>query len=270
MKNAIILLSLFALLLCSCSKTIDGSSDEAMKSSIEEIKTSLSDDKKKMFEESLNLIMTHGPDYENLLEESEAKVLASYIREKIDGKTADDIIAIGTNIKIITEKINNENAKAEIEELYRQMAKAEKERKMISKFEVRHTGFYKSKKGNYRIAEEPIIELTVYNGMKETISRAYFTGTLKSPNRSAPWLQDDFFYEIPGGIKPGEELTFYIVPSISSDWGKVNAPKDAVLTVEVTRLDGPGREKLYTVEYFGEEKQARLKELVADYPEFKK
>ena len=237
MKNAIILLSVLAVFLCSCSKTIDGSSEEAMKTSVEEIKNSLSDDKREMFEESMKLILAHGVDSDSLLNEYEAKILASKIRAEIDGKTAEDIIFIGAKIKIVTDKKNNVLAKAEIEELYRRMAEADKEREMMSKFRVKSVRFYKSKRGNYQVTEEPIIEINVRNGTKEAISKAYFTGTLKSPNRSTPWVKDDFFYEIPGGIKPGRESTLFIVPSIHSDWGKVNAPKDAVLKVEVKRLE---------------------------------
>ena len=148
MKNAIILLSLFALLLCSCSKTIDGSSEEALKASVEEIKESLSDDQREMFEESMKLILAHGVDSEYLLEEHEAYLLASKIREEIDGKTAEDIIAIGAKIKIVADKKNNVLAEAEIEELYKRMAEAENEKKMLSKFKVRRARFYKSKRGN--------------------------------------------------------------------------------------------------------------------------
>ena len=110
-----------------------------------------------------------------------------------------------------------------------------------------------------------------YNNLAECLlSRAYFTGTLASPNRSVPWIKDDFNYEISGGLEPGEEVTWYLAPNMFSDWGKVDAPKDAVFTVEVTQLDGPDEEEMYSVNNFGEDEQERLEELLADYPEFKK
>lgn len=118
--------------------------------------------------------------------------------------------------------------------------------------------------------EEPIIELTVYNGTNQAISRAYFTGTLSSPNRSVPWLKDDFNYPIPGGLEPGEEVTWSLAPNMFSDWGTVNAAKDAILLVEVRRLDDAMGEQLYSLNVFGDQEAERLNELLNSYPEFRK
>jgi hypothetical protein len=150
------------------------------------------------------------------------------------------------------------------------MEQAEKDKTMLAKFEVKRSRFYKRKQGTYYVTEEPIIELTVMNGTDKAVSRAYFTGTLASPNRSVPWIKDDFNYEISGGLEPGEEVTWYLAPNMFSDWGEVDAPKDAVLTVEVKQLDGPDGEEMYSVNNFGEDEQERLEELLANYPEFKK
>ena len=55
-----------------------------------------------------------------------------------------------------------------------------------------------------------------------------------------------------------------------SDWGEVDAPKDAILTAEVTQLDGANGEELYSTNNFGETEQERLEELLKSYPEFAK
>ena len=140
---------------------------------------------------------------------------------------------------------------------------------MLSKFKVKRSRFYK-RKGKYDIIKKPIIELTVMNGTNESVSRAYFTGTLASPGRTIPWIKDDFNYEISGGIESGEEVTWYLAPNTFSDWGDVDAPKDAVLTVEVTELDGANGNELYSTNNFGEDEMERLEELLKSYPEFSK
>ena len=269
-KKITLLLGVTAILLSSCAKKIDGSSEEAMKSSIEEVKKSLDDEKKERFEESIKLIMFHGLDFGKLFQEGGAEKTVSDMKSKLDGKTADDIIREGEKIQAEIERKKKEQAEGEIEELYQKMEQAEKDEKVLAKFEVKRSRFYKRKQGTYYVIEEPIIELTVMNGTGRAVSRAYFTGTLASPNRSVPWIKDDFNYEISGGLEPGEEATWYLAPNRFSDWGKVNAPKDAVFTVDVKQLDGPNGEEMYSVNNFGEDKQERLEVLLADYPEFKR
>lgn len=270
MKKITLFLGVIAILLSSCAKKIDGSSEEAMKSSIEKIKNSLDDEKKGKFEESMRLIMFNGLDFGKLIQEGGAEETVSDMKTKLDGKTADEVIAEGAKIQAEIERKKKEQAKDEIGELYQKMMQAENDKKMLAKFQVKRPRFYKRKKGTYYVTEEPIIELTVMNGTDKAVSKAYFTGTLASPNRSIPWLKDDFNYEISGGLEPGEEVTWYLAPNMFSDWGEVDAPKNAVLIVDVKQLDGPNGEEMYSVNNFGEDEQERLQELVASYPDFKK
>ena len=270
MRKIIVLLGVIVIMLYSCAKKIDGTSEETMKSSIEEIKKSLDDDKKEKFENSIMLIMFYGLDFGELMQKGGVKETVSDIKSKLDGKTADDIIAKGEKIQIEIEKKKKEQANVEIEELYQKMKQAEKDKIMLIKFEVKRSRFYKRKEGTYYITEETIIELTVINKTDKAVSRVYFTGTLASPNRSVPWIKSDFNYEISGGIESGEEATWYLTPNMFSDWGEVDAPKDAILTVEVKKLDGADGEEIYSVNNFGEDEQERLEELLANYPEFKK
>jgi hypothetical protein len=269
-KNATLILGVIAIFLTSCAKKIDGSSEEAMRSSIDDIKKSLDDTEKEKFEESMKLIMFQGLDFAQLMREGGAEEAASDMKSKLDGKTADDIIAEGDKIKIEIERKKKEQAKGEIEELYEKMDRAEKDKQLLADFQVKRSRFYKRKNGTYYVTAEPIIELTVFNGTDKAISRAHFAGTLASPKRSVPWVKEDFSYAIPGGLEPGEEATWRLAPNMFSDWGKVDAPKDAVLTVEVKRLDGPDGEELYSIDHFGKQEQERLEALLADYPEFKK
>ena len=50
-----------------------------------------------------------------------------------------------------------------------------------------------------------------------------------------------------------------------SEWGRVQAPGDAVLTLEVVRLDGASGAKLYSTMDFTDEDAARLATLRAKF-----
>jgi hypothetical protein len=270
MRNQLIIFGMSILLLASCAKKIDGSSEESMRTSIEAIKKSLSDAEKKEFEEAMLLIMFHGFDFGRLLKEDGYENKSADFNSKLDGKTAADVIAEGKRIKEKIASQKKEKAKTEIAGLYEKRAIAEAARIKLAKFEVIKSRFYKTKNGTYYITDEPVIELTVRNGTDQAISRAYFKGTLSSVGRTVPWLKEDFNYQISGGLEPGEEATWRLSPNMFSEWGKVNAPKDAVLTVEVVKLDDSKGVELYSTDIFGEDEEAKLSELLSTYPEFKK
>ncbi|APY10168.1 hypothetical protein BWZ22_02480 [Seonamhaeicola sp. S2-3] len=270
MKKRILFAILTSILIVSCQKKIDGSTEESMKKSIEEINESLDESKKEEFQESMQLMMFNGLELADLMKEDGAENMANDFKTRVDGMTAEDIIEEGKKIKKQIEQKKKEQAKSEILELYSARENAEKDKQMLSKFEVKRSRFYIRKSGTYYITKEPIIELTVKNGTDQAVSRAYFTGTLASPERTIPWIKDDFNYEISGGLEPGEEVTWYLAPNMFSDWGEVDAPKDAILTVEVTQLDGANGDELYSTNNFGEDEQERLEELLKSYPEFAK
>lgn len=256
-------------LLSSCAEKIDGTSEESMKSSIESIKSSLSDDKKKEFENAIQTIMLQNLNFSDLIKGEEgADAVIKDVKSKLNGLTADEIIDEGKKIKAEIEVKKKEQAKIEIAELYENKSKAESNKEKLKGFEVIKSQFYKRKKGSYYVTYEPIIELIVKNGTDKAISRAYFEGTLASPNRSVPWLKDEFNYSISGGLEPNEEVTWRLAPNMFSDWGEVKAPKDAILTVDVLQLDDAEGNELYSVKIFGEEEKERLDELIKKYPEF--
>jgi len=251
MKRSVLSITLVAILiLSSCSKKIDGSSEESILASIEKIKASLADKEKEELEVSLAFIYFHENDF----------------YDKLNGMTVQEVISEGNRIEAEIILKNKRQAKDEILELFAQKAKAAEDRQELSKFEVKRSRYY-IKKGKYSFMNEAIIELTVKNGTDNAISRAYFTGTLSSPNRSVPWLKDDFSYSIAGGIEPGEELTWRLVGGYK--W-EGDFPKDVILSVDVRKVNGADEETLFPTTNFDEDDQDRLDELLNSYPEFKK
>lgn len=52
-----------------------------------------------------------------------------------------------------------------------------------------------------------------------------------------------------------------LLPPKNSEWGVLYAPKDAVLTVTLVRVDGTDNQMLYDATIFTEEDNSRLEEL---------
>ena len=111
--------------------------------------------------------------------------------------------------------------------------------------------------------DQPVIAMTVTNGTDKAIARAFFIGTLASPNRSVPWVKDDFNHSISGGIEPGETQKWSLAPNMFSKWGSVKPNKDAVLTVEVVELRGNDDTVLWSARKLDEEKK-QLEKAQAD------
>jgi hypothetical protein len=159
------------------------------------------------------------------------------------------------------------DARQEVKALRKKQAQAVQALEDMKAFAVTSAKFFK-RPSRFGPAE-PIIELNVTNGTAYPVSRAHFNGTLATPGRSVPWLSDDFNYKIAGGLEPGETASWSLAPNMFGEWGSVDAPADAVLTVTVVRLDGPDGNPIFDGEAFTERDASRLKELLAEFPSLK-
>lgn len=245
---------------CSDPK-IDASSNEAMKASVEKVRKSIPEAKRKEFDEAMRVLVVSQIDMKDLFAAGAAGVgnLEGKLRQSVDGKTGDQVIAEAERVRAERKERERQQALDEIHELEEKRAKVEDAREQLKNFQVIRSRFYMREQKF--IGNQPIIELTVKNGTDQAVSRAYFEATLASPGRSVPWHQDAFNYSISGGLEPGEEATWNLAPNRFSDWGKVDAPADAVFTVTVEQLDGADGESIYSTREFGERERERLNEL---------
>ena len=254
-------------ILAGCSEPkIDASSDESLRASVAKVRKSLSDQKQKEFDEAMQQIIAFNMlDMEDVFKQSTAGFLKleGKIRQSLDGKTAKQVIAEAERIRVESRERERKQALEEIRELESKRVNSEKAREELKKFQVIRSRFYFSEQ--VFIGKQPIIELTVKNGTSQAVSRAYFEGTIASSNRSVPWHKDTFNHSIPGGLEPGEEATWNLAPNMFSDWGKVDAPIDAVFTVTVEQLDGPDGKTIYSVREFTKNDRERLNELKKQY-----
>lgn len=255
-----------ALFISGCGEPkLDGSSEDALKKSVQEISQTLPADKKNQFESDLKLIALSGMDVPAIMRgEKKTSDLTNGLLSSLNGKTVDEVNSAAAAIRNAREKKENEQAIIEIEELKKKKVESELAKNELKKFNVSKSRFYLQDE-KYSSRQKPIIEVTVKNGMSAAVSRAYFKGTVASPGRAIPWLVEDFNYEISGGLEPGEEQSWMLAPNMFSDWGKVNAPADAVFTVEVVRLDGADKSSMFGSGLFTEENQKRLDLLTAKY-----
>ncbi len=245
--------------------TIDASSDEALKQSIENVRQALSDSERAKFDEAISILALSQIDMKTLLADGVlgSGSLEGKVRQSLDGKTGEQVIAEAERIRTERKGKDRQQALDEIQELEAKRAKTEIAREQLKEFKVLRSRFYLRER--QFMGKQPVIELTVKNGTQVAVSRAYFEGTLASPNRSVPWHKEAINYTIPGGLEPGEEADWTLVPNMFSDWADVDGPSGAVFTVTVERLDGPDGEPIYSTKEFGEYDQKRLRELKSEY-----
>jgi hypothetical protein len=118
-----------------------------------------------------------------------------------------------------------------------------------SEFEVRSTGFER----------RPSIELTIRNGLDEAVARAFFHARLINPDGGQLLVEEDFDYQIPGGIDPGEVESWRLSPDRRGPWGE--APRGARLEVTVRRVDAHDGQPLFGGATWDPKDQRRLEEL---------
>ncbi|BFM15617.1 hypothetical protein R50073_18000 [Maricurvus nonylphenolicus] len=268
--NTLAISALLMLALSGCDKilsepTIDTSTDELMKTTSQEVRSSLPEADRSKFDNALKLLAFSQIDMKDLFAAGAADTesIESRMKESLHGKTAQQVIAEAENIKLEREKRQREQAVVEIAELEKKREASAKAIKELKKFQVIRSRFTQEEQ-KYR-GKQPIIDITVKNGTDSPVSRAYFEGTIASPGRSVPWHVDTFNYSISGGLEPGEEQSWRLAPNRFSDWGKVNAPADAVFTVTVQRIDGADSQSLYSATGFTERDEKRLSELKSKY-----
>lgn len=265
MRRLVFVAFVCASVACSAPR-IDTSSDETTKESIEKVKASLPEEQREKFGEALLIVAMK--DVEDLgdlvaLGSGPSKTSADLMKG-LNGMSGREVLEEADRILALRKEKERQQALVEIAELEKKKAAAETAKAELAKFEVIKSRFRLQKRQFGRA--QPIVELSVKNGTEHAISRAYFKGVLASPGRSVPWLQEDFNYQIRGGLEPGESADWSLAPNMFSSWGEVEPRKDMVLTVETVRLDGPDGETLYDSD-FSETELERLETLRKEYQE---
>lgn len=216
--------------------TIDGSNQRQFEKSLEEVRATLDDSEIESFNDALSAYMMRTMlDGQNLLafgemSEEERDDLYNEARQSLHGLSAEEVMA-----RVQDEASADPSVVADVD--------ASVAQEMLSRFEIESARYF-VREESY-MPGTPVIELRVTNNTGEPVSRGYFRGILQTPGRSVPWVDDTFSYSIAGGIEPGETLEWRLAPNQFGPWGNSAIPDDAVLNVEVIRLDGPDGEALW-------------------------
>jgi hypothetical protein len=256
-----LLIGLAAALIAGCGDPkLDATTEATLQESSKKVAERLSPDEKKQFAADLMLVALSS------LNIGKTSLVGAQQDNNLslDGKTAAEVNTMATNIRAERERKQKEQALLEIKELQSRVASAETAKVELTKFAVSRSRLLEQAE-KYSKVPQPVIELTVQNGTSHPISRAYFKGTIASPERAIPWFVDAFNYDISGGLEAGEGATWQLLPNKFGKWGKIEAPAGAIFTVEVYRLDGPDGKVLFDAGGLSENEQARLDALQKQY-----
>lgn len=254
MRRRMLVWLTMGLLCIACKSTIDGSSDEGFKKSVEELKESLPEDQRVKFEKALVLLAFKGagPGAFGLMQKDE---LLAKIRDKLGGLTAAEVIELGTMER-------KKLLQAKIAELEQKQKDDESVLGELAKIEVSGVSF-RLEESSYSSSATQIAKMGVKNGTDKTISGLSYTLTLKSVDREVPWGTEKKFHGISGGLEPGEQATWE--NELSGYHIKIpdanKIPDGAELFVSITEAYGAAEQNLFGKLQFDDYDKARLIEL---------
>ncbi len=269
-KPKLLLLAVLLVVGCTDSSppTIDTSSEESMQESIANVRQSLPESDRAAFDAALLQLKIGHFDFEELITlgtsgDTGKAALENRFNATLEDKTGAEVLAAAEALQVESEKRRleqeaqrREQNLAEIDELESRLAAGTLALVELEKFEVVRSRFFQEEEQFF--GTRSVIELTVRNGTNQPVSRAYFEGIVASPERAVPWITETFNYQIAGGLESGEEASWRLSPNSFSDWGTVDVPDDAILTVTAFRLDGADGEPVFNARSLSDRELQRL------------
>jgi hypothetical protein len=136
-------------------------------------------------------------------------------------------------------------AEAELATVNETIAKAEADAAELAKVVVIDARWFKRAS---KRSSATRVDITVRNDLPVRVTRVDFHGTLTTPDREEPWVDEELSYTVRGKMEPGDQETFTFVSRLPPKW-RVNAPEDAQLAVKVIRMaGGPTGEVMYNLD----------------------
>ncbi|UVL37948.1 hypothetical protein LOY55_16900 [Pseudomonas sp. B21-040] len=258
---------LVTLMLAGCGgPKLDGTSDESLKSSLDKVTADLPQDKKAQLLEDLKLI-TFSNIGEALSGQISAEQAKNNVRTTLNGKTAEDVAVIAANLRTERALKEKQQALAEIKQLQDIQQAAQIAKVEMAKFQILKSEFYFTEKNKNSAAPhgQPVVVAKVKNGTAFSIARVGFKGTVASAGRATPWFVGTVELPIPGGIEPGESPTWEITPNQFSEWGKLDAPAEALFSLEIIKLVGADGAVLFDASGLTPQQTERLQALQNKY-----
>lgn len=264
MKRAIVFC--LAMVLTACGEpTVDTSDADAFEQSLDRMRESLSEDDLERFNAAVTLVMmnaaTDGGETNGLAALSAMADLAAHpermldqAADQLDGRTASEIIVAGEGLTLqrlerqmgaLQDSISTaEDALAEaISEHEVEAARTAHAQSILDQIELSRARYYWD---TDRYRRKPIISFRVQNSSEVPVGRIFVHGRLETPGRSIPWVDEDFNYDIPGGLEPGEHQDLSLLPNSFGEWGEqtLRDRNDLVLSLTMVDIEGADGERL--------------------------
>lgn len=227
---------------------IDTSSDENMRTSTERLRDSLSDKQKAKFELAVRFIAFDGLTFNDIMSADET---IKKIKEKFKNKSYDDIIYDARQI-----------VKREITNLNNEKASSASSRKSLDDIVVERTTMTTDSSG---FLPKRILYMMVKNNTGKNLSTIAFNIKTFAPGREVPYLDDDFKYEIPGGIQAGETLEWQLEPNtfLNDEWNR-DVPNGIIQIKAIAFVDSSGSTTQDTWNSEKDKTMQTLKEFMKD------
>lgn len=149
----------------------------------------------------------------------------------------------------------------EIRALKEKFRQSEAEWQILDQVEITWPSYYWS---DSDFISEPVISFVIRNANDFAIRRIYCRGVVYTPGRTLPWIDENFNYELTGGLEPGEHRTLKLAPNRFGPWGDTDlrGRNDLTLKISLYKIeDAQGNE---IESRFTEEDRIRLEQLHAE------
>lgn len=261
-----IIACMVVLTLSGCGeKTIDTSDDESLKDSVSDIRSSLSEDKLKKFDEAIKIVMFKDLDLKNFMLGANVggALELSKAKSNLDGKSADEIINEAITVKenrLIKQKEDLEKQIRELED--KELLSLEFENQII----ISNEKIYEEKE---RFRTNKVVEFDMINNSSYTISSISIKGKFLTEDREVPWSEITLSHNIAGGILSNEsrnikiKFTMYSYKGMKLD----EIPSNAKLKVVLDKIYDDKNVKIYPIDGFNEYDKQRLNNLIHQYQE---
>lgn len=184
---------------------IDISSDEKMEESVQKLRDSLNDEQLEKFEQAVSYIAFDGLTFNDFMSTDQT---IKKIKKKFKNKSYDDVIYDAKQI-----------VKRRISELNKEKSSLNSARKSLESIVVERTTITTDNSG---LLSRRILYMMVRNNTGANLSSISFNIKTFAPGREIPYLNDDFKYEIPGGIQGKETLEWQLEPNtlLNDEWNR--------------------------------------------------
>lgn len=231
---------------CGGEATVDATDEDSIKASVKAVKETLPKERHKQFDQAIMTIIMGENPLRNMLTMTKEDMSPVKIYKKIEGKTAEEIIALAQDIRSASRKIDAEreipHLKIEIAELKKAIDLHKKSSVLVSKISISKITVEEI---DPRVESGIQATYLVTNGSSQPLSALVCRAVYRTPGRSIPWSEMDSYVNISGGVEPGEtvKVTDYI-RRLGSLSGYMQYKEGAVLSLSIKEVFGLNNKKI--------------------------